>query len=342
MKSATIAWTSCLVLAGLVFLERSFARRAASDGVERLVPAARMEGRTLAGFTLESAGQDLTYLRSRGLWRCREAFGAVCETEAVAAFLSAVTGARGSLVCAGDECVERAGVRAPDGLRLALHGPKFLTDPARDTYFELALGPARTPEQGGAPFAEVAGTGRVLEIDRDPRVFLDATGRPAPLVDTRVLAGCFAPGFAGFERMFVDRGDGSAEITSETPADPNAERRWFLVEGESRREALLWRVGGYVSLWVRMRWEGIDDPRQVIALGLDPPLATITLAPNVGETVQIRVSAPDAANRVHLWNRATNVVAWVRAEWLPEIVPAAEDFTRVEGGNPWERWLVPR
>ena len=38
----------------------------------------------------------------------------------------------------------------------------------------------------------------------------------------------------------------------------------------------------------------------------------------------------------------TNVVGSVRAEMLPLLVPAAEDFTRVEGGNPWEAWLAPR
>ncbi len=348
MKSATIALTACAVLGGLVALERFVARGdrattgAQSEGVERLVPAERTDGRTTAAFTLESGGAQVTYVRSKGLWRCREAFGAVCETDAVVAFLTAVNESRGALVCAGDACVERAGVRAPDGLRLALHGPKFLSDAARDTYLELAFGAARTTEQGGAPFAELSGTGRVLALDRDPRVFLVADGRPAPLVDTRFLAGCFAPGFAGFERLFVDRGEVSVELASEPPLEPGAERRWSLVEGGTRRDALLWRVGGYVSLWVRLRWEGVVDPRQTIALGLDPPLATITLAPNVGEPFEIRVSAPDAANRVHVWNRATNVVAWVRAEMLPLLVPTSADFTRVEGGNPWEGWLAPR
>ncbi|MCY2960778.1 MAG: hypothetical protein NTY35_11480 [Planctomycetota bacterium] len=342
MKTGAIAAVACTLLVALVALERGIARR--DDGtapvVERLVPGERLAGRTTAAFTLESNGARLSYLRSKGLWRCREAFGAVCEGEKVESFLGSVLETRGVLVCAGDACVERARLSAPEGLRLALHGSKFLSDPDRDTLVELAFAPASDP--AGATFAELSGTRRVLAVDHDPRRFLDAEGRPAPLVDTRVLAGCFAPGFAGFERMFVDQGGRSVELASDPPAEPGAERSWALVEAGTRREALIWRVGGYVSLWVRLRWEGLADPKQAAALGLDPPYATITLAPSTGDPFEVRVSPPDAANRIHVWNRATNVVAWVRAELLPELVPEAADFTRVEGGNPWEKWLAPR
>lgn len=344
MRNAAIALAAAAVLGALVLFERAVARRDEAPGsaVERLVPAERTAGRTTAAFTIQTGGSPLTYLRAKGLWRSRETFGAVCEAEAVEGFLAAVLESRGALACAGPDCVERCGVRAPEGLRLALHGPKVLTDPGRDTWLELEFGPARATADGGATFAALAGSDRVLAVDRDPRAFLDARGRPAPLVDTRVLAGCFAPGFGGFERLFVDRGDVSVELDSEPPAEAGGERRWFLVDGATRRDALLWRVGGYVSLWVRLRWEAAVDPRQAAALGLDPAYATITLAPNVGDPFEIRVSAPDAANRVHLWNRATNVVAWVRADLLPLVVPAAADFTRPEGGNPWESWLAPR
>lgn len=340
MKTGTVALAACALLAALVAAERTLARRddPGAAAVERLVAPERLSGRTTAAFTLESGGSPVLYLRSKGLWRCREAYGAVCESGEVESFLAGILDARGSLVCAGADCAARAGLADPAGLRVVLHGPKVLSDPARDVLVELAFGPARE----GATFAAVAGTDRVLAVDRDPRPHLDAAGRPAPLVDTRVLAGCFAQGFAGFERMFVDRGDGSVELASDPPAEPGADRRWHLVEGDTRREALVWRVGGYVSLWVRLRWDRVADPKQVAALGLDPPFATITLAPNVGAPFEVRVSAPDAANRVHVWNRATNVVASVRAELLPLLVPTAPDFTRAEGGNPWEAWLAPR
>lgn len=341
----TIA-VACATFGALVLAERALApdRDARGPAVERLIPAERLEGRTIAAFTLHADGSQLTYLRAKGLWRCREAFGAVCETDAVQAFLSSLGDTLGSLACAGDGCAERTGLLGPESVHVTLHGPQFFSDPLRDTIAELAFTVARgsSPGERGAAFGLLEGTQRVLAVDRDPRAHLDTQGRPVPLVDTRVLAGCFPPGFAGFERMFVDSGATSIEIASDPPPDANTERRWFLVDGANRRDALFWRVGGYVSLWVRLRWENVGDPREAKAVGLDEPLATITLAPNVGDPFEILVSRPDASNRVHLWNRATNVVAWVHADLLPLIVPPEESFTKLEGGNPWEAWLAPR
>ncbi len=339
MKSVAAALAACALLAALVATERACSRGDDPDAnhIERLVPPDRIADRTTAAFTIESGGREILYLRSKGLWRCREAFGAVCQTDLVESFLTRVVEARGALVCAGSDCAERAGLAADDGLRLALHGSKVLSDPERDTFARIAFSPSRAK----ATFAAFAGTERVLAIDRDPRALLDASGLPAPLVDTRLLAGCFPPGFAGFERIFVDRGESSIELSSAAP-DEGAERTWQITSKGSHQDALVWRVGGYVSLWIRLRWDRAEDPRDAAALGLDPPHATITLAPNVGDPFEIRVSAPDASNRVHVWNRATNVVAAVRAELLPLLVPEAADFTRTEGGNPWEAWLTPR
>ncbi len=340
MRSTLALAIGACILAALVAAERALARRdvGTPSAIERLVPKETTEGRTSAAFSLESGGSSLLYVRAKGLWRCTQAYGAVCEGERVEALLTAVGNTRGTLVCAGDECAARAGLDDSNALWLGLHGSKVLSSDDRDLIARITYGPARP----GATFARLEGTARVLAVDFDPRAFLDATGRPAPLVDTRVLAGCFAPGFAGFERIFVDRGELGFELASEEPAVSSQGRRWSLVEGGTRRETLLWRIGGYVSLWVRLRWQRVEDPRQVAALGLDPPFARVTLAPNVGPPVEVFVSAADAANRVHVWNRTTSVVASVGAELLPLLVPQPEDFTRPEGVNPWEAWLVPR
>lgn len=340
MKSALALAIGACTLAALVAAERVLARRDAHtpSPVEHLVPPEMLAGRTTAAFSLESGGNSLLYLRAKGLWRCTQAYGAVCEGERVEAMLSSVLDTRGTLVCTGQECAARAGLDEPDALKLGLHGPKVLSSDDRDAIALVTYAPPRP----GATFARLEGTQRVLAADRDPRAFLDATNRPAPLVDTRVLAGCFAPGFAGFERIFVDRGEQGFELASEEPSAPDQERRWSLVEGGTRRETILWRIGGYVSLWVRVRWQRVEDPRQVAALGLDPPFARVTLAPNVGQPVEVLVSAADAANRVYVWNKTTNVVASVGAELLPLLVPQPDDFTRAEGANPWEAWLVPR
>ncbi len=314
-------------------------RLGAGTPIERLVPPERLADRTVAAFTLAQGAEQRLYVRSKGLWRCREAFGAVCDADRVAAFLSAVVEGRGALVCADEGCAGAFGFGGADGLRVVLHGPKVLSAPDQDALATVEYAPANA---SGAVFARAGDAARVLDADRDPRAALEFRGAPAPLVDTRVLAGLLGPGFRGLERIFVDRTDGALELTSAAPESESEERRWFLQSGGARTETLTWRVGGYVSLWVRLRWDAILDPRSVAGLGLDPPFARITLVANTAEVWEIWVSRPDPANRVHLWNRATNVVAAVRGELLPLLVPDPAAFTRREGGNPWEAWLAPR
>jgi len=337
----TKAWmlATIVVLGSAVAAERLIAARrvVVGDGVERLIPPERLADRTVAAFGIESAGSSLLYVRAKGQWRCREAFGAVCDPTEVEPFLASLLETRGSIVSSGTDGVQRAGVLDDDGLRITLHGSKVLSDPARDLIAAVSF----APDRGGVAFAVLEGTDRVLGVDRDPRAQLDSTGRPAPLVDTRILAGSFPPGFVGFQRMFVDVEGGSLELASTTPTSPDVQRTWNLVEDGEPRTALFWRVGGYVSMWIRLRYDALVDPKSAAALGLDPPYATITLAPSSGDPFEVRVSAPDAANRVHVWNRGTNVAATVRAELLPLLVPTSAAFTREDGGNPWESWLAP-
>lgn len=335
----TKAWmlAAVVVLGGAVAAERLLASRRVVVGerVERLIPPERLADRTIAAFGIQSAGANLLYVRAKGQWRCREAFGAICDAVEVEPFLTSLLETRGSLVSIGPDGIQRAGVSAPDGMHITLHGSKLLTDPARDLIAAVSF----APDRGGSAFAVLDGEERVLAVDHDPRTRLDAGGRPAPLVDTRLLAGSFPPGFAGFQRMFVDSASGSLELASETPSSPDVQRTWHLIEDGKPRTALFWRVGGYVSMWIRLRYDALADPKTTAALGLDTPYATITLAPSSGEPFEVRVSAPDSANRVHVWNRATNVVMTVRADLLPLLVPSTNDFTREEGGNPWESWL---
>jgi hypothetical protein len=308
----------------------------ADDGtparVERLVPPERLGGRTVAALSLVEDGRERLYLRSKGLWRARDSYGAVCDASAVEAFLRDVLQARG-VALPGDGAQALAS-GAPGALRVALHGPRVLAEDGGDV---LAAVEYAAPASGAA-FARLDGDGRVLAVDGDPRRRLEER---EPFLDRRVLAGIFTPEFAGFERIFVDTADSGFELDSETPA-AGEQRAWFVVSGGARSPASFWRVGGYVSLWVRLRWDEVLDPRAAAGLGLDPPLARITLQPSAGAPFEVRVAAPDAAGRLAIQNGATGVVMAVRADLLPLVVPAASELTREDGANPWEAWLAPR
>jgi hypothetical protein len=229
----TARWIAAGFALGAACLGAERALRARDDSepvVERLVAPAALGGRAPAAFTLETGGREILYLRAKGLWRCREALGAVCATDEVEAFLAAVIDARGTAAGAGALALARAGLADPDGLRLVLHGARVLSDPERDVIARLAFGPQRA----GATFATFGDAPRVLAVDRDPRPLLDEAGRPAPLVDTRLLAGCLPPGFAGFEHMRIQTAAGAIEFVSAPPVEEGRERTWRIVHGAAR------------------------------------------------------------------------------------------------------------
>jgi hypothetical protein len=133
------------------------------------------------------------------------------------------------------------------------------------------------------------------------------------------------------------------------PAAPaEADAPWILARGERRDPSPGWRVGGYVGLWLRGRFEGFDGARDLAAMGLDAaagpraPAARIVLVPEEGEPVELVVSDVDDRRRARVWNVRTNVVGIVPGEIQPLLAPRAELFLDTTRPNPWEAWLRKR
>jgi len=320
---------------GLCLLVERFVHAHASTlepRIEKLVtlpPGASVAAISLAG---SAPGSELLYVRAKGLWRSREASGAVCDDKQVEALIAACTQARGEEFTRDPAREARYGLAPSERLTISFHGAKLLERDDRDRLAGLEL---------GRLCARRVGEPAIFSIDRDPRAALtpSAPGLP-PLVDTRLLAGCFGPGFAGFRRIALDYKDGRSFALETQPAVGDAPPEWTLVVGGEHQSAITWRPGGYTSLWIRARAKSFENPKQAAALGLEQPFLRITLLPTVGEAIELCLSERSPANEALLWNRRTNVLMRIEGELVPDLAPEASAFTDSARVNPWERWLM--
>ena len=324
---------------------RERARRERDPAIERLVAPERSQGATIAAITVGGGAGELVYARKKGVWRSREAHGAVCSDDAVREFLAAFLEARG--VARAEESRDAAayGFESPDSLTVAFHGPRFVEAPDRDVLFAFEVGRTFAEGPRGRAFVREKGAQRILEIDRDPRRLLQTplASLLPPLVDTRLLAGCLGDGFRGFSEFKIETAGGASvrvavdEAARAGGADEST--TWFLDRGRGREAFPGWRVGGYIGLWLRGRCDETESPSRAAEHGLDPPAAIVHLAPEGSEPIEIWISAADDRRRVRAWNRNTNVVMVVPELWQTLLAPSPEMFLDASRPNPWEEWL---
>lgn len=304
-----------------------------------LVEPTLLEGRAVAAISCERAGVESLWLRSKGLWRSREAQGAVCDEEAIARWLSDLRGARGAALAEVDPA--RLGFDTP--LVVRLHGPGYAKSADKDLLVELHLGAWQAPLDApprGRTLARAATTGSVLELDADLASVVSAEreGLP-PFVDGGVLAGCFGPGFAGFAAYRLERADGTRLLVESTPpTTPDAPRAFTVDDGASKASALAWRAGGYGSLWIRAKAVAFAPPARHAELGLATPRARIALVDSTGASTTVAVGGV-RDGRLWLLNERTQVACALPSELESQVLPARDDFLAARADNPWERWL---
>jgi hypothetical protein len=307
--------------------------------LEPLVEPALLEGRAVAAITCSRDGSEALWVRSKGLWRSREAHGAVCDDEAIARWLSDLRAARGAALPAVDGA--KLGFDAP--LVVRLHGPGYAKAADKDLLVEVRFGAwqaALDAPPRGRTLARPGPDERVLELDLDlAGVVAAQRGDLPPFVDGGVLAGCFGPGFAGFAAYRVQRADGTRLFVESSPsATPDAPRAFTVDDGASKAAALAWRAGGYGSLWIRAKAVAFAPPSRHAELGLAAPRARIELVDSTGASTIVAVGAV-RDGRLWLLNERTQVACALAAELEPQVLPVRDDFLEARADNPWERWL---
>ena len=328
------ALVALLVGAERLLAGRERARHAGDPAVERLLPPERSAGLKVSAISVELGPAELLYVRQRGLWRSREAHGAVCSEAAVRELLAAFVEARGVRRATGSADAPAYGFDSEKRTTVSFHGGRVLEDPGRDVLFSFEVGRA----SAGRAFVREGGSGEILEIDRDPRRLLEIPlgALLPPLVDTRLLAGCLDEGFRGFREFRIERPGGSGFRVA---AGESAEESWTLDRGQGREAFPGFRVGGYIGLWLRGRFEETRSPSKAAELGLDPPAAIVKIASDGCAPIEVWVSAPDDRKKAYAWMKNTNVIAVVPERWQRELAPDADMFLDAKRPNPWEEWL---
>jgi hypothetical protein len=344
-------WILLLAIAVLaIAVDRALARRdgARTDHaaqVLRLLPPERTSGHTVAAISIALGSQEenrLTYLRSKGAWRSREAFGAIADEAAIQTFMRSCFEAQGTPRTEDPARAEAYGLGPEQRIEVTFHGPKLLDAPDRDLLFGFDLGRRFDDGAFGRSFARALGATAILELDHDlARSFSAGTGPELPpWIDTRLCAGLMPEGFAGFREFRVEaQGAEKLTLTMKPPADPSAEPVWTLEQAGRATPCLEWRAGGYTAFWIRGRYEGVASPKRAPELGLDPPAARITLTPSTGAPFTIEIGALRPSGEAWAWNRATNVLMRIARETRAAAIPDAALFLDATRPNPWETWL---
>ena len=311
----------------------------ASTPLVQLVEPQALAGKSVAAVSVQLGEREWLWYRSKGAWRSREAYGALCVDEALEGWLAAVLQARGALYAQGAR--PALGFAAP--AKVVLHGSALAKRADQDALASFELGAAQAAD-AAPPFGRVlarrAGDERVLELPRDLRGPVTATeGSLPPFVDARLMAGCFAPGFAGFQRYTLRRADGTRLVVDSQPgATPETPRSWTVDDGASVAEALPWRAGGYGSLWIRAEAVAFAPAARAAELGFDAPAATVELLDSTGASTVFAVGAAEGGRR-WLRNERSGVVCALSSELDSLLLPARDDFLPARPANPWERWL---
>jgi hypothetical protein len=319
---------------------RERARRSGDPAVERLVSADRLAGGKVAAITIESGGGAILYARKKGLWRSREAHGAVCREAAVRELLADFLDARGVARASAARGEATYGFGSAHTLRVILHGPKVLDSDDQDVLFAFEVGRSSAEGPGERSFVRERGSDRIFEIDRDPRRLLETPmgSLLPPLVDTRILAGSLAEGFRGFREFRIETPGGSSFRVALEPGEEES-AAWYLDRGNGHESFPGWRVGGYIGLWLRGRFEETESPSAAKALHFDPPAAIVHIEADGSDPIELWISAVDDRNRIRAWNRSANVVQVLPARLAPQLAPTAEMFLDASRPNPWEEWL---
>lgn len=286
--------------------------------------------------------QRWQYVRTKGEWRSLEAHGAVLHQPSLDALFAAALEARGPLVHQGLPLPANLGFQEPARWRLEFHGPKLFSREDRHVLLAVELGQSFAEGPWGHAYARaLAAPDRVLDIDSNlEQLCMPADPRLPPLVDPRIGAGCFSPAFRTFKRYFFDYADGASfEIASSPrPGAPDLQD-WTSIQGAVRETAIEWRAGGYGGIWIRAHAIGYASKKRLAELGLEQPKLQLTLEPDAGPPLSIRIAALNAAREAWIYNESTEVVMQVEPEVLEQMLAQPWQFTDKNIPNPFERWL---
>ncbi|GEM_PF-2310945 len=366
-----------LLTAGLLFWDQGLSteeqrERAASAQVEPLVAPANREGMTVAMVTLEegggadAGGNTFEYLRSKGLWRCRQAYAAVADGENLIKLVDMLLQAEGLLQSDVPERAADYGLGTERTWVVTLHGPQALSDPDGDVLLAVELGNSLPALDGGfvrrpagpatatdsataaaSAAADDQGSSHVWAIDSDPRALLARDPARAwlpPLLNARLVPPGWPAQGARLARVLIERSDGTQyalvvrdrEVSGENQLQGQLPYEWVIVhpDGSEAHPS----PDHIIAFTVYLRlatWANMLDPARAEELVTKRLTARLILEATHGDPLVLYFGNPDANGTAPVVNALTQTLHAVTADVVQMLLPDEAALMDATAPNPW-------
>lgn len=241
------------------------------------------ELRKLPALTLELPGERHRYGRIGGEWRCLSLFDAPADGRAVQGLIDAVVGAEGLVHARAVADAPRYGINVPETVRIFLQGPAAAQGGDVRAVLEVGAG------NGQGCFARRQGTKEIWSVAGDLRATLQqrlAHGLP-PLLAASLVPAKWREESGGIVRVERE-GAGAALVLErrERELDPATAQPgmlpWTWVLAGGANEVVEDGFERFVGRLENLAYAAVLDPALRTGLGLEPPLARVTLVPRTG------------------------------------------------------------
>lgn len=319
MKPALL--TLAVLVAVCLGADRWLAARAESAALSRqrvgtlFTLAEAAELRKLPALTLELPGERHRYGRVAGEWRCLSLFDAPADARAVQGLIDAVVGAEGIVHAREVAAAPRYGINVPETVRIFLQGPAAAQGGDVRAVLEVGTG------NGQGCFARRQGTKEIWSVAGDLGATLAqrvAPGLP-PLLAPALVPARWREESGGIVRVERE-GAGEPLVLErrERELDPATAQpgmlpwTWVLAPGAD--EVVEEGLEPFVGRLENLAYTNVLDPATRAGLGLEPPVARVTLVPRTGAPLVLAFGSRDA----------TGAAVWVEASRMLYRVAASE------------------
>ncbi|MFT7465030.1 MAG: hypothetical protein ACI9EF_003391 [Pseudohongiellaceae bacterium] len=351
-----------LIIAGLFAWDQELSTqqdqaRAASTQVESLVPEDARENMTVAMVTLEEGGGEeaggltFEFLRSKGRWRCRQAFAAVANGEALIKLVDTLLQSEGLLQSDVPERAADYGLGTASSWMVTLHGPQALSDPDGDVLLQVEVGDSLKALDGGFVRLPADSAGRdsqaVWAIDSDPRTLLardPARSWLPPMLDARLVPPDWPGRGARVSRVLVERSDGAQYRLERREVDvPEARQlqgelpyKWVSVHADGTEVAPSPDHVIAFSVFLRLAtWADMLDPERAEAIVMNRLKARMVIEPTHGDPLVLYFGEPDVNGTAPVVNALTQTLHAVRGDVVQMLLPDEAELLDAAGPNPW-------
>lgn len=344
------------LIAGLLFWERDLAEardqlRVDSTQVEALVAPEDRQSIVVAMVTLDegggeaAGGKTIQYLRSKGRWRCRQAFASLADGDRLIQLVDTLLQAEGLLQSDVPERAADYGLGTERSWLVTLHGQQALSDPDGDVLLQIEVGDSLPALDGG--FVRRPGGDEVWVIDSDPRALLARDPSRSwlpPLLDSRLLPPDWPGQGARLSRVLVQKSDGTQfrlelrdrEVSQERQLQGEIPYEWVIVHPDGSESSTSPDHTIAFTVFLRLAtWADMLDPNRAEELVMERLTARVVLEPSSGEPVVLYFGAPDPNGTAPVVNGLTQTLHAVTGDVVELLLPDAAALVDPAAPNPW-------